>query len=227
MAGKKILIVEDDPETRRLVRLALESAGHAVLGAENTAIGMQLFRNETPDLIILDINLPDGDGFEFCRKVRSHKSLFDTPVIMLTGEGDIEKKASGFSAGADQYLVKPVHPKEVLLWVGALFQRLAYDKEEGDVLEVGDLRVDLKSRLAHFRGQRIENLTGKEFDLLYYLVKKRPQVLSRAHILTKLWHTVAVDNLVDVHISHLRKKAPPELAARIQTLLGKGFRFLE
>ncbi|MEK7383217.1 MAG: response regulator transcription factor [Elusimicrobiota bacterium] len=226
-ASKTILIVEDDSHMRLLLRTTLAGAGHRVLEAEGVVAGLHLFHAHKPDLVILDRNLPDGDGVEACRKIRANQEGFDTPVIVLTGEGSLDKKASGFEAGVDQYLLKPIQTRELILWVGALLRRKGYESGEADLVRAGALSIDAKSYLVRFHDQTIPNLTSKEFELLHYLVKNRPQVISRQNVLSKLWHTVSVDNLVDVHLSNLRKKLPGELSDKIQTVPGKGFRFFE
>lgn len=225
--GKLILIIEDDPSIRVMIRELLTPEGHRILEADGAQVGLHLFRSRKPDLVLLDVELPDGNGREVCRKIRASESLGATPVIMLTGQAKLEDKLSGFDVGADQYLAKPMRPEELIMWVRALLRRVGYDKEEGDELRSGELAIDLKAHLVRFREQTIGHLTGKEFDLLYYLVKKSPNVLSRKYILSSLWHTVAVDHLVDTHISNLRKKLPPEVSDRIQNVPGKGFRYLE
>lgn len=225
--SKCILLIEDEADMRRMARAALESAGHRVIEADGVQVGLNIFRSQKPDLVILDIKLPDGDGLEACQSIRRHKALAATPVIMLTGRGQMDEKLLGFSAGADQYLVKPVPPQELLSWVSALLRRVAYDTSIGDELVAGDLVIDLKSHLVRFREEIIANLTGKEFDLLYYLVRKRPHVLSRKYILSNLWHTIAVDHVVDTHIGNLRRKLPREVSDRIQNVPGKGFRYFE
>lgn len=225
--GKLILIIEDDSATRSMVRDLLTPEGHRLLEADGAQVGLNLFRSRKPDLVLLDISLPDGDGYEVCTKMRASETLGATPIIMLTGKTQLKDKLSGFELGADQYLTKPMHPKELLMWVQALLRRVDYDKEVGDKLLAGELVLDLKAHLVRFREQTIGHLTGKEFDLLYYLVKKSPNVLSRKYILSNLWHTIAVDHVVDTHISNLRKKLPPEVSDRIQNVPGKGFRYLQ
>lgn len=224
---KKILLVEDEVRTRDDIQTVLSAHGYRVLAADLSGVAWRLFTLERPDLAILDLALPDGSGLDLCKKIRDHKDLSLTPVIILTGSSGFENKASGFKAGADQYLVKPVPPRELLLWIEALLRRLAYDLREGDILRVGHCDIDLKARLVRFNEQILPYLTGKEFDLLYFLVKKRPQVLSRKYILSHLWHTIAVDHVVDTHLANLRKKLPRELADKIQAVTGKGYRFLE
>ena len=222
-----VLLLDDDANIRHMYESALSGAGYRVLAADKVAIAWNLFLEHKPDLAILDIMLPDGTGVELCEKIREHKTHGRTPVILMTVKPEFEMKASGFKAGADQYLLKPVPPNELLLWVEALLRRLVYDKEEGDLLIAGDCRIDLKARIVTYKGQSFSFLTNKEFDLLYYLVKKRPQVISRKQILSNLWHTIAVDHVVNNHVNNLRRKLPQELADKIQTVPGKGFRYLE
>lgn len=221
-----ILLLEDDPSVRTPVREALSAAGYMVAEADRLDVARHLLRTAKPNLAVLDIELPDGSGLDLCREIRANKALSGTPVIMLTGQGRIDDKGAGFEAGADQYLVKPVQPRELLMWVAALLRRLKLDAGEGDVLEAGDLAIDLKSHLVRFKDQTLSNLTVKEFELLFYLVRKRPQVLTRKHIIYNLWRSVTVDNVVDTHIHNLRKKVPQELALRLQSVPGKGFRYL-
>ncbi|MBI5202146.1 MAG: response regulator transcription factor [Elusimicrobia bacterium] len=225
--GRTILFIEDDAQTRRYSALAITGLGHRVLESEGVEVGLSLFNTERPDLIILDINLPDGNGVDFCRRVRAHPTLARTPIIMLTGKGEMDDKAAGFDAGADQYLVKPVPPRELGMWVQALLQRLAFEEGKGGELVVGDLALNADAQLVRFQNLTISNLTGKEFDLLYALVKNRPKILSRQFFLSKLWKTVATDNLVDTHLRNLRRKLPQALADRLQAVPGKGFRYFD
>jgi len=221
-----ILLVEDDPGVRVPMREALSAAGYLVAEADRLDVARHLLRSAKPALAVLDVELPDGSGIELCREIRANKALGPLPVIMLTGKGAMDDKGAGFEAGADQYLVKPVQPREVLLWVGALVRRLKLDAGEADVIEAGDLAIDLKSHLVRFKDRTLSDLTVKEFELLFFLVRKRPQVLTRKYILSNLWKTIAVDNVVDTHIHNLRKKVGPELALRLQSVPGKGFRYL-
>lgn len=226
MAGPKtILLVEDDALVRAPMRAALEGAGYRVLESDLVAVGLNEFRTKSPDLVLLDVELPDGTGLEFCRAVRAHKTLSKTPVIMMTGRGGIEQKGEGFEAGADHYLVKPVHPREVLMWVESLLRRVGLEREEGDALEAGDLSIDRKALVVRYKGEALPGLTAKEVELLFFLVRKRPQVLSRKYILSNLWKTVAVDHVIDTHIGNLRKKLPAEVSDRVQNVPGKGFRY--
>ncbi|TBR25923.1 response regulator transcription factor [bacterium] len=221
---KTVLMVEDDAGVRAPLRAAFEAAGYRVLEADGIAVGLNEFRTKEPDLVVLDVELPDGTGLDACRSIRAHKTLSKTPVIMLTGRGGLEQKGEGFEAGADHYLVKPVHPKELLLWAGSLLRRTGEDAGAGAVT-AGELSVDREAMVARFKGEPLPKLTVKELELLHFLVLKRPAVVSRKHILSKLWRTVAVDHVVDTHIANLRKKLPAEVSDRIQNVPGKGFRY--
>ncbi|MBI4425518.1 MAG: response regulator transcription factor [Elusimicrobia bacterium] len=228
MGQKTVLVVEDDPLHRGVIEAALQVKGYRVLATDRVDGAWHLFLSQSPDLAILDVNLPDGTGVDLCQKIRAHKERWPTPVIMLTGRGELQNKAEGFQAGADQYLVKPVSPEEVMMWVEALLRRLSFDQDErGRVLKVGELEIDADAHLIRYRGTAMGGLTVKEFDLLSFLVQKRPKVLTRKYILDHLWHTITVDQVVDTHLSNLRRKLPRELADRIQTIPGKGFRFME
>ena len=224
-----VLLIEDDPNVRRAFEDGLVSAGLRVIPADGVRIGWDLFCSEHPELVVLDLNLPDGSGLDVCRKIRGHKSLSHTPVIILTAKGELEDKAAGFETGADQYLVKPLRPKELLLWVQALLRRVKYEEEDerGGILCAAGCEINVPARMVTFNSQPVAHLTNREFDLLYFLVKRRPQVLSRKYLLSNLWHTVIEDHVVNTHVNNLRHKLPRALADHIQTVPGKGFRFIE
>ena len=224
---KTILLVEDDPRMRAVMSEALSGAGYRVLEADGVAVALNLTRTRLPDLAVLDVELPDGSGLDICRSIRAGKAVSATPIIMLTGKGALDDKGAGFTAGADQYLVKPVAPSELLMWVAALLRRLKLDAGEEEGLRAGDLVIEEKAHRVRYGEAVVSNLTVKEFELLCFLVRKRPQVLSRKFILSNLWRTVAVDNVVDTHVFNLRKKLPPAAADRLQSVPGKGFRWLE
>lgn len=223
--AKKVLLIEDHPPTRDIAHIALTSEGHRVIESESVKLGLALFQSEEPDLVILDLHLTDGDGMQVCRHIRAHKTRADTPLIILTGESEPDIKKLGFDAGADAYLIKPISPEELTLWVRALFRRRTLDLRDGDLVEAGDLSIDAAAQLVRYKGSPIADITGKEFDLLLHLVRSRPRILSRQYMLTKVWKTVAVDNLVNVHLSNLRKKLPVEISDRIQSVPGKGYRY--
>ncbi|MBI4057042.1 MAG: response regulator transcription factor [Elusimicrobia bacterium] len=227
LGSTKILVIEDDYHLRHITKLALQGDGFTVLESANAKDGVQIFENEAPGLILLDLKLPDQYGLEICKRVRAHPKLSTTPIIILTSESDIEKKITGLTAGADQYLTKPIPTLELVAWVKALLRRLDYSKEGEGTLRCGDLSVDPQAHLVKIKDRIIGHLTRKEFDLLYLLVKKRPQIISRKYVLSKLWHEILVDRVVDVHIGHLREKLGPDLGNKIETVPGKGYRFWE
>ncbi|MFA5138036.1 MAG: response regulator transcription factor [Elusimicrobiota bacterium] len=223
---KTIVVIEDDTRVRDMTRDALQSEGYYVLDTDRLETGWHLIQQRLPDLVVLDLGLPDGSGLDLLGKIRTNPRFSGLPVIVLTAQGDLESKDRGFATGADQYLAKPLSAHELLLWVRALLRRVRMDKGEDRLIQVGDLVVDVAAHVIRYKGTDIPDLTPREFEIFSYLVRKRPQVLSRKHILSILWHTVAVDNLVDTHISNLRRKLPCGLSDRIQTVPGKGFRFL-
>jgi len=226
---KSILLVEDNPDVTSVLKVVLTEAGFDVMISDLISSGFNIFQNSRPDLMIVDIDLPDGSGLELCKKIRAHKPLCSTPVIILTGHNEIDMKILGFSAGADQYLNKPITSGELLLWVNALLKRVDMDKNgdtSGKILR-GDLTIDNETLLVKYKSDTINTLTTKEFELLYALIKSSPKVLTRKFILSSVWNTIAVDHLVDTHIYNIRKKIPPELADKIQSVPGKGFRFFD
>lgn len=223
-APATLLLVEDESSVREGFQAVLSAQGHRVIATDMVKTAWPIFLSQSPDLAILDLGLPDGSGLDLCSKIRAHPELGLTPVIILTAQSDFDCKRSGFEAGADQYLVKPLAADELVLWVNALLRRALQGEDES--IRAGECEVDLKTHLVRFRGAVISDLTPKEFELFYFLVKKQPQVLSRKYILTHLWHTVCVDQVVDTHLSKLRKKLPQELVDKIQSVPGKGFRFL-
>ncbi|HAH07579.1 MAG TPA: DNA-binding response regulator [Elusimicrobia bacterium] len=223
---KKILAVEDDGVVLDYIIDTL-CADYEILPAKTLKAGWSLFKERRPDLAILDLSLPDGSGIDLCRKIREYSEQGDIPVIMLTARGGLADKAEGFSAGADQYLVKPLESAELRMWTQALLKRIATDKGERGRIHAGRLVLDPDAMLATWESSLIHGLTPKEFELLLHLVRRRPAVVSRKEILSRLWHTVAADNLVDAHLCNLRRKLPPALAGRIQAVPGKGFRYLE
>lgn len=222
-----LLLLEDDPLTRREIQQAFGAEGYRVIATDLAAHAWDLFTAERPGLAILDITVPDGSGMDVCRNIRGHDKLSFTPVIILTGKEGYDSKVEGFEAGADQYLTKPVPPRELLLWVRALLRRVDLGSAPIGLLQAGDLEIDVEAHLVRFKGAMIASLTVKEFELLCFLVKNRPKVLSRKHILSNLWHTIAVDHVVNTHIGNLKKKVPAELADKIQAIPGRGYRFLE
>lgn len=219
-----ILVVEDEATVAALIHDALASEEHVLVHATNCAEGWRFFETLRPALVILDIGLPDASGLTVAKKIRAHPTLSETPIIVLTARGQFKDKESGFEAGADHYLVKPIQIKELRLWVQALMRRIKYTDKEGGILHVGDFIIDPAAHRVTVGSDVIKNLTRKEFDLLYELARHRPKVLSKQFILSSLWNTVLRDNTVEVHIKNLRAKLGPG-GQRIVTVAGVGYRF--
>ncbi len=219
-----ILLVEDDLAAAAMVREAVDVEGFVFTHAATLGEGRRYFERLRPSLVILDVRLPDGSGVDLCREIRSHGVLGATPIIMLSGESRLEDKEDGFGAGADHYLVKPIPIEELRMWVKALLRRMNLTETEGGIVRVGDFSVDPASHTVTAGDQTIKNLTKKEFELLYELVRLSPKVLSKDRIMNSLWNTVLRDNTVEVHIRNLRSKLADN-AKRITTVPGVGYRF--
>jgi two-component system alkaline phosphatase synthesis response regulator PhoP len=239
--ARKILVVDDEAVLVETMAYNLEQAGYQVTTAVDGMSALEATRRETPDLIILDIMLPEMDGLEVCRQIRRESSTATTPIMMLTAKGEEIDKVVGLEVGADDYVTKPFGRRELLARVRALLRRSEYPVEERPVQEtvqevprpnrelvVGPLRIDLAGRLVNCRGQDLE-LQPKQFDLLTYLVRNRGTVLTRDQLLHNVWgYDYAGDTrTVDVHVRWLREKleedpANPKL---IQTVRGVGYAF--
>jgi DNA-binding response OmpR family regulator len=222
--NKTILAVEGHKETLGLIRAALEGEGYRVLGARTLHEGFKLAADNRPDLILLEMVLPDGHGLELCRKVRASRELGGTPLIGLSEESELHRKKKGFEHGLDQYLTKPIETAELVMWVKALLRRVDMERGAGLNLQTyGDVALSGEARLLAFRGKCAKNLTKREYELFSTLIAASPRVFSRTAIIREIWKTESVENLVDTHIFNLRKKLPEELALRIRSVPGKGF----
>lgn len=221
-----ILVVEDHKETCAMIHAAMTDEGFKVTCVDTIKGGKDFLRHHKPDLIILDMGLPDGGGLEICALVRTSAKLSKTPIIALNGLTGFADKKRGFDAGADQYLEKTIAVEELSLWVQALLRRADWNAHGGTLPAFGDLQICRESYIVRFEGAVTGNLTRREFDLFCFLVRSGPKLISRKDIINEVWKTAAVENLVDTHICNLRKKLPPKLAARVQSVAGRGFRYL-
>jgi DNA-binding response OmpR family regulator len=216
----RILAVEDEPAILRMLERGLSAAGHQVLTASTGEDGAQLATDESIDLVLLDISLPELSGHEVLSRIRSRRP--DLPVLMLTARDDLDNKVQALDAGADDYLTKPFAFEELLARIRALTRRT--DQASSTQLEAGDVRLDLLGRRA-WRGERLIELSNREFSLLEYLLRHPGQVLSRTQILFAVWEYEAdpSSNVVDVYIRYLRRKLgdPPP----ISTVRGAGYRY--
>ncbi|WP_431030271.1 response regulator transcription factor [Lysinibacillus sp. LZ02] len=221
----KILIIEDDWDINEVLVLYLKNAGFEVYAATTLAAGeKRLF--ETPvDLILLDVNLPDGNGFDFAKKIRKH---FDTIIIFVTIHHYIEQKLQGFEVGGDDYITKPFIPKEVVARVQAQLRRKGTTINE-QIIELDNLRIDLNQKEVYKDGERV-NLFTKEKKLLFYLVENANKVVSSEQIINEVWgfDGIADSKTVAVHISTLRRKIGDSYSkgSWIQTVRGFGYKFV-
>ena len=224
---KKILILEDSREILGLLNSVLEEEGYFTICHDLLGSAAGYLKTNIPDMAILDITLPDGNGLELAEKIRGRAETRRMPIIALTGRDGLGSKKEAFSAGVDQYLVKPVDMAELVLWVKSLFRRVELDSDRPRGINAGDMEVDKECRLVRYKGKIISNLTNREFELLSCLVEHSPKIISREYIMAKVWRTVAVPNLVDTHVHNLRRKLPEHAALKVQVVPGKGFRYFD
>ena len=183
---------------------------------------MELCRQQDFDLIIMDVMMPDLDGFSACREIRKTSAV---PILMLSARGEEYDKLHGFELGIDDYVVKPFSPKELMMRVGAILKRSGAKSESREVVDIGDLRVDFTARRVTLEGKPLD-LSPKEYDLLFYLVRNRGIALTREKLLSEIWgyDFFGDDRTLDTHIKLLRRQLGP-YADRITTLRGVGYRF--
>ena len=219
----KILLVEDEKKIADSLKKGLEEQGFFVMVAYDGAMGEKFFTNYDFELVILDINLPDVNGYTLSRIIRQKNK--NIPVLMLTALGTVEDKIEGFEAGADDYLVKPFAFKELLARIKSLLRRTISSLSTSHILHVADLEINLDSKEVLRAGNRI-SLTAKEFQLLEYLVRNKNKVVSRADIAGKVWD-IGFDtgtNVIDVYINFLRKKIDKDYPDKlIHTQIGMGY----
>lgn len=222
-----ILVVDDDPQIVRLVRAYLEQSGYAVSSAADGAGALRLIRSERPDLVVLDLMLPDRDGWEITRIVRADPAFARTPIIMLTARVEDADKVIGLELGADDYLTKPFNPRELVARIRSVLRRTAGDALPPRLLRSGDLALDLDRHTLTLRDQPID-ITPSEFDLLRLLMQHPGHALSRQELIEKGlgYEYAGLERTVDSHIKNLRKKIEPDPAnpTYIQTVYGVGYR---
>lgn len=223
MTGASILIVEDDATIARFVELELAHAGYAIRKEPDGQLGLDAAMESNPDLLILDLMLPEIDGIEVARKLRAAGKTF--PILMLTARAETQDVVSGFDAGADDYLKKPFEIPELLSRVRALLKRTEHERP-GPFNEASGVSVDASSRRATVDGETID-LTAKEFDLLFYLVTNAGRVISRDEILEAVWggQHATDSNVIEVFVCHLRNKIGDRDNTIIQTIRGVGYFF--
>ncbi|HEX2832747.1 MAG TPA: response regulator transcription factor [Thermoanaerobaculia bacterium] len=222
---QRIAIIEDDPDISLTVRINLEREGYLVSWFSNGQEGLLGVQQGGFDFLILDLNLPDLDGFTICRELRRNPVTSKLPILMLTARSSEADRIMGLELGADDYLVKPFSVREMLARVTAILRRSKGMDSDAAVYDDGKLRIDGRTLRVYVEGEEVK-LAKKELELLWMLVRNRPAVVSRDRILSEVWQ-VADDvetRTVDAHIRNLRKKIGKD---RIQTVIGYGYRFEE
>ncbi len=225
-----ILVVDDEARIRSIIKKYAEFEGHTITEAGDGMEAIRLCRSTQFDIIIMDIMMPELDGFSACREIRK---ITQTPIIILSARGEEYDKINGFSIGIDDYVVKPFSPKELMLRIDAVMKRtkrtFTEEKVQNQIVELdgGGLKADLTARLVYIDGERVD-MSPKEYDLFFYMLSNRNIALTREMLLTEVWgyDFFGDARTLDTHIKLLRKSLG-RYAACIVTLRGLGYRFEE
>ena len=226
MAGERILVVDDEANIVDFVSLYLERDGFQVESASDGVSAFEKIKANEPSLVVLDIMLPEMDGFEVCRKTRV---ISEVPIIMLTARDEDFDKIVGLELGADDYLTKPFNPRELVARVKAILRRSDRRKKlEDQPLQVGDVKLDPARREVTINGEPV-TLRTKEFDLLMTFFEHRGIVLSREQLLNLVWgyDFYGETRTVDVHVAHVRKRLAGSQNVRIETITGVGYKLVD
>ncbi len=220
--NKKVLIVEDDSNISKLVEYNLQKAGFRTTVSSTGELALVELQKSKFHMVILDIMLPGIDGLEVCKRIRSNKKFSTTKILMLTAKGEELDKVLGFELGADDYVVKPFSPRELVLRVKAILKR---DEFEQDLILFGDIKIDVNNYEA-FLGTKKIDLTAMEFKLLLNLLSNKGQVQTREHLLEKVWGASGdiSTRTIDTHIKRLRQKLG-KYGDNIETIRSVGYRF--
>lgn len=221
----KILCVDDEPDILEILKYNLSNKGYQISTAKDGKIAVKKAKETNPNLIIIDIMMPNMDGIEACEILRSDESFNDTLIMFLTARGEDYSYVAAYEAGADDYVTKPVKPKILLSKVKALLRRSKkYSQKEVDEIEFGDLRIN-REKYKVYTSDRSISLPRKEFELLNLLASKPDKVFKREKIMEKVWgeQVVVGDRTIDVHIRKLRKKIGDKY---FKTIKGVGYKFI-
>ncbi len=225
---QRIVIIEDEKDILDLVRYNFRKEGYQVESFTHGRNGLEYVRQNSPDLLLLDIMLPDLDGMEICQRLRADERLKEMPIIFLTAKGEEVDRVVGLEIGADDYVVKPFSPRELLARVKAVLRRRDQALGKAEVIEAPGLRLDSRSREVTVRGRSI-TLSALEFKLLHFLASQPRRVFSREQLLDNVWgrDRFVTPRTVDVHVRRLREKIENRGGAPqyIQTVRGSGYRF--
>lgn len=220
----KILVVDDEANIRMLIKKYAAFEGHTVFEAENGLEAIDLCKRNTYDIIIMDIMMPQLDGFSACREIRKFSN---TPIIILSARGEEYDRINGFEVGVDDFVVKPFSPKELMLRINAIIKRTnsSPDNKQNEIITIDGFTADLTARIVYIDGKRI-NLSPKEYDLLFYFIKNKNIALSREKLICDVWgyDFYGDDRTLDTHIKLLRKELG-NYSYLIVTVRGVGYRF--
>ena len=221
----KILLVDDEPDILEIVGYNLSSEGYQVITAENGVEAVKKAKKERPQLIILDVMMPDMDGIEACEQIRKIPDLSDVIITFLTARGEDYSQMAGFDAGADDYITEPIKPKVLVSKVKALLRRLKDEDKTDDIMKIGSLVINREEYKIMHQGKEII-LPRKEFELLSLLATKPGKVFKREEILDKVWgnEVVVGGRTIDVHIRKLREKIGDDC---FKTVKGVGYKFVD
>lgn len=225
----KILVVDDESRIRSIIKKYAEFEGHTIVEAADGMEAVYLCRNNTFDVVIMDIMMPELDGFSACREIRK---VSNVPIIMLSARGEEYDKINGFELGIDDYVVKPFSPKELMLRIEAIMKRVknpieSAEKPQNKIIEFdgGGLRIDITARIVYIDGEKIY-MSPKEYDLLFYMVANRNIALTREKLISEVWgyDFYGDARTLDTHVKLLRKSLD-RYSSYIVTLRGVGYRF--
>lgn len=231
MAGEKILVIDDELHIVELIKYNLESNGFKVSYALNGKDGLKMVSDVKPDLILLDVMLPEMDGFDLCKEVKKNDDIANIPIIMLTAKSEEFDKILGLELGADDYITKPFSVRELIARIKAVIRRnVKTQTKNKSAIEIKDLVIDMDKHEILKSGQKVE-LTLKEFELLKLLVQNKGKVLTRDFLLDKVWgyEYYGETRTVDVHVRHLRQKLDDDgdSPKYIETVRGIGYKFVD
>lgn len=226
----KILVIDDDKAIVELVKVNLEMHGHEMLTANNALTGIALAHQEVPDLIILDLMMPEVDGFTTCQRIRQQENTKDIPILMLTALSRTEDKVSGFNAGADDYLTKPFELSELNVRIRALLRRAGKSPKTlslPEILHTGEITLVPESREAKIKDKTIR-LTPIEFEVLHCLMQHHGQTVTTSKLLQEVWGYSPDDDVdtIRVHIRHLRTRVEAGERKYIKTVYGGGYQLI-
>jgi len=217
----KILIVDDEQDILEFLSYNLQKEGYEIFRANNGNSALKVAKKEVPDLIILDVMMPEMDGIETCEKIREIESLDSTLILFLTARSEEYSELAGFSAGADDYVTKPIKPKLLISRVNALLRRKGKNKDQ-KLIKIEHIEIDKDKHLLLYQGNSVE-LARKEFNLLYYLMTVPGKVFTREEIISNVWKDTFVgDRTIDVHVRKIREKLGDQY---IKTIKGVGYKF--